>query len=219
VTKTRSIPCWTTGVFSFTVTGLVLIYEFVTSSVSFVRWLTLHSGTFNSVELLNWLLNSLTTESLNWINSPELNWTELNWSELNSTVLRMLNARTLLRMTTESESYVTTDGQSASLSWNKSPIWGLRPDFYYCQTVAGLLMWGSLTRRRVCRLQLLLDLASAVSVESEYRRSRDHMLLTQIWDHPFRRLLRLAGLQWRYSTPPPYRLVAELSRLSLAQAA
>jgi hypothetical protein len=34
---------------------------------------------------------------------------------------------------TESESYVTTDGQSASLSWNKAPIWGLRPDFYYCQ--------------------------------------------------------------------------------------
>jgi hypothetical protein len=26
---------------------------------------------------------------------------------------------------TESESYVTTDGQSASSSWNKTPIWGL----------------------------------------------------------------------------------------------
>jgi hypothetical protein len=36
----------------------------------------------------------------------------------------------------ESESYVTTDGQSASLSWNKAPIWGLRPDLYYYQTVA-----------------------------------------------------------------------------------
>jgi hypothetical protein len=30
--------------------------------------------------------------------------------------------------------------QSASLSWNKTPIWGLGPDLYYCQTVAGLLM-------------------------------------------------------------------------------
>jgi hypothetical protein len=30
----------------------------------------------------------------------------------------------------ESESYVTTDGQSASLSWNKAPIWGIRPDFF-----------------------------------------------------------------------------------------
>jgi hypothetical protein len=35
------------------------------------------------------------------------------------------------------------DGQSASLSWNKAAIWGLRPDFYYCQTVADLLMWGA----------------------------------------------------------------------------
>jgi hypothetical protein len=30
----------------------------------------------------------------------------------------------------ESESYVTTDGQSASLSWNKAHISGLRPDIY-----------------------------------------------------------------------------------------
>jgi hypothetical protein len=45
----------------------------------------------------------------------------------------------------ESESYITTDGQSASLSWNKAPIWGLRPDIYYCRTVAGLLMWGALS--------------------------------------------------------------------------
>jgi hypothetical protein len=51
----------------------------------------------------------------------------------------------LLHSESESESYVTTDGQSASLSWNKAPIWGLRPDFYYCQTVAGLLMWGILS--------------------------------------------------------------------------
>jgi hypothetical protein len=39
-------------------------------------------------------------------------------------------------------------GQPASLSWNKAPIWGLRPDFYYCLTVAGLLMRGSLSDER-----------------------------------------------------------------------
>jgi hypothetical protein len=38
--------------------------------------------------------------------------------------------------------------QSANLSWNKAPIWGLRPDLYYCQTVAGLLMWGALSDDR-----------------------------------------------------------------------
>jgi hypothetical protein len=37
-----------------------------------------------------------------------------------------------------SQSYVTTDSPLASLSRNKAPIWGLRPDLYYWQTVAGL---------------------------------------------------------------------------------
>jgi hypothetical protein len=32
----------------------------------------------------------------------------------------------------QSQSYVTTDGQPTSLSRNKAPIWGLQPDFYYC---------------------------------------------------------------------------------------
>jgi hypothetical protein len=45
-------------------------------------------------------------------------------------------------------SYVTTDGQPASLSWIKVPIWGLLPDFYYCLTVAGLLIWGALSDER-----------------------------------------------------------------------
>jgi hypothetical protein len=48
-------------------------------------------------------------------------------------------------------SYITTDGQSASLSWYQAPIWGLWPDFYYCQTSAGFRYGApSLTRGRVC---------------------------------------------------------------------
>jgi hypothetical protein len=43
------------------------------------------------------------------------------------------------------ESYVTTDGQSVTVSWNKAPIWGLRQGVYYCQTAAGLLTWGALS--------------------------------------------------------------------------
>jgi hypothetical protein len=80
----------------------------------------------------------------------------------------------------------------------------------------------SLTRERVCRLQLLLIFASAVILGSESRGTRDHILLSQIRESPtlehqvpifisarnrvaqFRRLLRLAGLRWRYSTPPPH---------------
>jgi hypothetical protein len=101
------------------------------------------------------------------------------------------------------ESYVTTDGQSASISWNKTPIWGLWPDFYYCQSVAGLLMWGVLSDER-----LLLVLASAVIPGSESCGTRDHILLSKIRDFPFCRLLWLAGLRWRYLIPPPNGVLA-----------
>jgi hypothetical protein len=39
-------------------------------------------------------------------------------------------------------------GQSVSLSWYQALIWGLRPDFCYCQTIAGLLMSGALSDER-----------------------------------------------------------------------
>jgi hypothetical protein len=58
----------------------------------------------------------------------------------------------LLQMTewlSQSRRYVTTDGQSTSLSWNKAPIWDFWPDFYYCQTVAGLLMWCAFSDERM----------------------------------------------------------------------
>jgi hypothetical protein len=62
----------------------------------------------------------------------------------------------------------------------------------------------SLTRGWVCRLQFLLVLASVVIFGSESRRTRGHILLSQIRDIPFRSLLRLAGSRWRYWTPPPH---------------
>jgi hypothetical protein len=102
----------------------------------------------------------------------------------------------------ESESYITTDGQPASLSCNKAPIWGLRPVLYYlCDSSCGA---PSLTRGRVCLLYVLLALASAVFLGSESLGTLDHILLSQIQDFPFRRLLRLAGSRGRYSTPPPH---------------
>jgi hypothetical protein len=68
----------------------------------------------------------------------------------------------------------------------------------------------SLTRGRVCRMRLLLALASAVIFGSKSRGTRDHILLSQIRDFPFRRLLRPAGLRWRYSTPPPHGKVSRI---------
>jgi hypothetical protein len=66
----------------------------------------------------------------------------------------------------QSHSYVTTDGQSANLSWHAARIRGLRPDFSFCPKVAGLLMWSALSDERVG-------------------------LSSQIRDLPLRRLLRL----------------------------
>jgi hypothetical protein len=40
----------------------------------------------------------------------------------------------------QSQSYVTT--------WCQAPIWGPKPDFYYCQRVSDLLMWGALSDER-----------------------------------------------------------------------
>jgi hypothetical protein len=68
----------------------------------------------------------------------------------------------------------------------------------------------SLTRGRVCRLQLLLAFASAVIFGSDSRRTRGHILLSQIRDFPFRCLLRLAGSRWRYSTAPPHGSISSL---------
>jgi hypothetical protein len=53
----------------------------------------------------------------------------------------------------QSQSYVTTDDQSASLSWNKAPIWGLRPDVITVWQLRACWCGAlSLTRGRVCRL-------------------------------------------------------------------
>jgi hypothetical protein len=84
-------------------------------------------------------------------------------------------------------------------------VWQLRVCF--CEAV-------SLTRGRVCRLQLLLTLANAVILGSKFRGTRDHVLLSKIRDFPFLRLLRLAGQRWRYSTPPPHGIVCKLSQPS-----
>jgi hypothetical protein len=89
----------------------------------------------------------------------------------------------------------------------------------------------SLTTGWVGRLQLLLGLASAVILRSESRGTHDHISVSQTRDSPnlevqvpafilpqeqggpdippgtgfyFNRLLGLARLQWRYSTPPPH---------------
>jgi hypothetical protein len=75
-----------------------------------------------------------------------------------------------------------------------SCIWSSWPDIYYCLTVTVLFLWGDLSDERKGRLlYILLALASTVFLGSESLGTRDHILLSQIWDFLFRRLLQLAG--------------------------
>jgi hypothetical protein len=100
---------------------------------------TANSGTRLPIPELDCQLRNSTDNSGTRLTTPELNCQ-----------LRNSTANYELTVSIQfSQSYtITTDGQSASLSWNKAPIWGLRPDLYYCQTVAGLLMWGALSDER-----------------------------------------------------------------------
>jgi hypothetical protein len=97
--------------------------------------------------------------------------------------VELFDPASTLKSQSQSQSYVTTDGQSATLFWFQAPIWGLRPDFYTVWLLwvcwCGVLY---LTRERVCRLQLLLVFASAVILGSQSRVTRDHIFLSQITD-------------------------------------
>jgi hypothetical protein len=73
---------------------------------------------------------------------------------------------------TESESYVTTHSQSASLSWNKAPILDLRKDFNCSLTVAVVFIWVVLSDERTG-----LSLALAAGP-----RQRSQSLVRVPWD-------------------------------------
>jgi hypothetical protein len=93
----------------------------------------------------------------------------------------------------ESESYVTTDGTSSSLSWNKGPIWGIRPDFYYRQMVAGLLMWGALSDERT---GLSFTIAAGA-------RQHSHSRVRVPWDS--RPYFTVSNSKLPFSSPPTAR--------------
>jgi hypothetical protein len=107
-------------------------------------------------------------------------WTPREWI-----LLRHVKAKVTLRLTV---------GRSVSKSRCRAPfgdhdqifitVWKLWSSF--CEAP-------SLTRGRVCLLYMLLYLANAIFLGSESLGTRDHILLSQIWDFPFRCLLRLAG--------------------------
>jgi hypothetical protein len=124
-----------------------------------------------------------------------------------------------------------TASQSASLSWSQASTWDLWPDFYYCQTLAGLLMWGTLSDKRTglpftiaagprqrshCRVQVPGDSWPYFTVSDSrlpqtggprpciyIPQEQGGKVITPGTRFPFRHFLRLAGLWWRYSNLPP----------------
>jgi hypothetical protein len=95
---------------------------------------------------------------------------------------------------TSSSSYFATDGQSASPSWCWAPIWSPWPDFITVEHLWSSCCGMSSLMRRVCNLLVQFS----VTLQAKSRRAH---ICCLIWDYraPFFRLLRLAGLQWRYS--------------------
>jgi hypothetical protein len=117
-----------------------------------------------------------------------------------------LHTGNCLNKNCQSQSHIATDSQSVSKSWCRSPSRAHDQIFITLLTATVLFFVGRPLWRQVgvCLLYMLLTLASAVFLWSESLGTRDHILLSHIWDFPFRRLLRLAGSRWRYSTPPPH---------------
>jgi hypothetical protein len=130
-----------------------------------------------------------------------------------------------------SQSHVTIDGQSASLSWCQATIWGPKPDFYYCQTVARLMMWcafsderkglsfttaagprhrshsGGLSPTELMTIFYCLRFETPPNWRARpqhlYPQEEGGPVIPTGTGFPFRRL-RLAGLRWRHSNPPPH---------------
>jgi hypothetical protein len=104
-----------------------------------------------------------------------------------------------------SQSRNATDGQSISNSWCPVPCAAHDQMFITLWTLRSCFCGApSLARRRICLSYMLLVLVSIVFLGSESLGTSVHLLLYQIWDFPFCRLLRLAGSRRRYSNPPPH---------------
>jgi hypothetical protein len=105
---------------------LSLFQPVVTSSA--VPWQQLLTVEILQLHALRFYLHSLPCRTqLSTVKST------ISHSLLSLPCRAQLNCQPLTELV--SQSYVTTDGQSAGLSWITAPIWGLRPDLYFCQTV------------------------------------------------------------------------------------
>jgi hypothetical protein len=117
-----------------------------------------HAKSSQSSLVVSWqrIYNSLTVTTAHTTSS--LHMLTLNWQ---------LNCDSLpAELSIQSQGYVTTDGQSVSLSWNEAPIWGLQ--IFITVSQLQVCWYGalSLTRERVCRLPVtaLISLLSICTI-------------------------------------------------------
>jgi hypothetical protein len=128
-----------------------------------------------------------------WYSRPYFIITDLRLLFSSPPTTRMVTVEVIVCFSTESESYVTTNGQSATLSWNKAPIWGLRPDFYYCQTAGGLLMCAVLSDERT---------GLSFTIDAGHRHS-SHSQVRVPWDS--RPYFTVSNSRLPFSSPPTTR--------------
>jgi hypothetical protein len=101
--------------------------------------------------------------------------------------LRLPSQETQTQSHSQSQSYFMTGGlPPISSSWRQAPWDSQHNNFIFRLNTCDYSPYvtSSLTRGWVCRLQLLLVLASAVSLRSESRGAHDHILLSQIRESP-----------------------------------
>jgi hypothetical protein len=98
---------------------------------SWSGWFPLKSTPTCSYRLLHWDLHNVPREhalELYVLTGPCHLGNSLNW--------------------TRSRSYLTTDSQSANMSWYRVLLWDLRPDIISCRNVAVLYLLGALSGER-----------------------------------------------------------------------
>jgi hypothetical protein len=89
-----------------------------------------------------------------------------------------------------------------SVSLGVEPHLGFMTRYLLLFDIYGLVLWGAHSDERTGLSFVYAGSPRQRSLSrAESLGSRNHILLSQFWDFPFRHLLRLAGSRWRYSTP------------------